>query len=784
MSFGSAATMLGMSRTPGRNSLGGTPKTSRPRTSSKEDSKKEADGRIQVTIRCRPLNSKEKQEGSKFIWSFRPQHVVELEDDGSQTGKTWAFDNVFGPDVETSNLFEYQCKPIVRSALDGYNGTVFAYGQTSSGKTYTLMGSADTNPGVVILSIDEIFSWISNNSHVEWDTHASYIEIYNESVTDLLQRDARKGKNLKIIEDKDLGPTVKDLTELPVLNRQHCLDLILDGEKRRTYAATNMNETSSRSHVLFRLRIEARTGGAKQKEQCCDSMRHVASEFLSMQNELTADHASLYLVDRATHELFIQAGEITLRLPMTQGIAGAVATTGETINIADAYSDDRFNSSIDKKTGYRTKSILCMPIRGADDQIVGVVQFINKMQKGSDGFDSHDEQLVAGLTQRLGPLISSAQGNATMSVMSRLNLVDLAGSERAGKTGAKGDVLKQAGHINQSLHTLGACIAILAEGKKSHVPFRDSKLTQMLSSSLGGNAKTCLICAVSPASSNRSETLSTLAFASRAKKIVNHFHRNEHRDNTELVEVYEAEIARLKAQLQMSHRSGAQEENYKLQANQMLADEGTSFTKEFRERLNRFEASVAEAETLANRPPTDQGNRIVLRAMVASEGGENEDPELVVSISGCLDYSSDDKQNSSRVRSFEKWISEEELYLRLDWLRKQSAAGTLAAFAKDGNKPWDAAGAAIGSAAHLPAPVGPEEELLMPPDQMTREQERQYWHTKTRQLENKLLILKASTRGGLQETSGPYQLLNFSTAILGEDAVNAVHLTSHTIEKL
>mmetsp|Transcript_125434 Transcript_125434/g.222275 ORF Transcript_125434/g.222275 Transcript_125434/m.222275 type:complete len:1302 (-) Transcript_125434:22-3927(-) len=661
------------------------------------------DGRIQVCIRCRPLNSKEIAEASKFIWDFRPQHVVELDDDErTPTGKTWAFDNTFGPDVDTKGVFETQCRPIVQSALDGYNGTIFAYGQTSSGKTHTLMGNPETSPGVSILSVDEIFNFISLNSHVEYDTFASYIEIYNESLTDLLQRDARKGKNLKIIEDKTLGPTVKDLKELPVLNRQHCLDLILDGEKRRTYATTKMNESSSRSHTVFRLRVEARSGGAKQKEQCQENMSRVANEFMAMQNQLTADHASLYLVDQTTNELFIQAGEITLRLPMSQGIAGAVATTGETINIADAYKDSRFDSSIDKKTGYRTKSILCMPIYGTDEQVVGVVQFINKMQGGSEGFHSNDELLVAGLTQRLGPLISAAQGSATMSLRSQLNLVDLAGSERASKSGATGNVLKQAGFINQSLHTLGACIAILADGKKQHVPFRDSKLTQLLSSSLGGNAKTCLICAMNPASSNRSETVSTLQFASRAKKIVNQLHRNCQRDQGELVEAYEAEIAKLKAQIQQrnttrsSFISPDQEASYMLQSNWTSGDDSGSYTEEFVQKLNKFETTVAEAQMLANKPVTGKGTRICLRARVANERGKRDDLELVVRANCDLEV------KSENVNTWAQWISEEEFDARLEWLRKQDAHDMLTSDATNGNHAWDYAGSAIGMGILLP----------------------------------------------------------------------------------
>jgi len=128
----------------------------------------------------------------------------------------------------------------------------------------------------------------------------------------------------------------------------------------------------------------------------------------------------------------------------------------------------------------------------------------------------------------------------------KLNLVDLAGSERQGKTGATGERLKEATKINLSLSALGNCISALVDGKSSHVPYRDSKLTRMLEDSLGGNTKTCMIATCGPADYNYDETLSTLRYASRAKCIKNKPRINEDPKDTMLREMQE-EIARLKA---------------------------------------------------------------------------------------------------------------------------------------------------------------------------------------------------------------------------------------------
>jgi hypothetical protein len=131
-----------------------------------------------------------------------------------------------------------------------------------------------------------------------------------------------------------------------------------------------------------------------------------------------------------------------------------------------------------------------------------------------------------------------------------INLVDLAGSERRGKTGATGQRAKEGNAINQSLLTLGTVISKLSEGARgAHIPYRDSKLTRLLQMSLGGNAKTAMIAAISPADRNRDETTSTLRYASRAKQIVNHAKKNVIEDDeSELVKA-QNEIEKLKEEL-------------------------------------------------------------------------------------------------------------------------------------------------------------------------------------------------------------------------------------------
>ena len=139
--------------------------------------------------------------------------------------------------------------------------------------------------------------------------------------------------------------------------------------------------------------------------------------------------------------------------------------------------------------------------------------------------------------------------------MGKLNLVDLAGSERQSKTQASGDRLKEATKINLSLSALGNCISALVDGRSSHIPYRDSKLTRLLQDSLGGNTKTVMVANLGPADWNYDETISTLRYANRAKNIKNKPKINEDPKDAMLRE-FQEEIARLKERLAASGGSG------------------------------------------------------------------------------------------------------------------------------------------------------------------------------------------------------------------------------------
>ncbi|XP_012514900.1 kinesin heavy chain [Microcebus murinus] len=321
---------------------------------------------IKVMCRFRPLNEAEILRGDKFIPKFKGDETVVI-----GQGKPYVFDRVLPPNTTQEQVYNACAKQIVKDVLEGYNGTIFAYGQTSSGKTHTMEGKLHDPQlmGIIPRIAHDIFDHIySMDENLEFHIKVSYFEIYLDKIRDLL--DVSK-TNLAVHEDKNRVPYVKGCTERFVSSPEEVMDVIDEGKANRHVAVTNMNEHSSRSHSIFLINI-------KQE-----------------------------------------------------------------------------NVETEKK------------------------------------------------------------------LSGKLYLVDLAGSEKVSKTGAEGAVLDEAKNINKSLSALGNVISALAEGTKTHVPYRDSKMTRILQDSLGGNCRTTIVICCSPSVFNEAETKSTLMFGQRAKTIKN-----------------------------------------------------------------------------------------------------------------------------------------------------------------------------------------------------------------------------------------------------------------------
>ena len=378
---------------------------------------------VVVCVRARPLDSDEedgvwrvdKEQSSVVPTELHPSLARRAgsstqastdEDDGSHGLTTYDFcyDNLVLGHEQTTALYEANVYPVVRAAMDGYNGTVFAYGQTGSGKTYTMTGT-EADPGVITRAVKDVFQMIRENPTREFLLRVSYLEIYNETLRDLLAGDVTSKKKLKpprIFEEKGrvvLGGMQEEIVTTP----REVFSLLEQGQRNRHIGATDWNTRSSRSHCVFQITIESR--------------------------ELD---------------------------------------------------------------------------------------------------------------------------NTSQVRVSQLNLIDLAGSERAA---SQMDRRKEGAYINKSLLTLGTVIAKLTETPASndvHVPYRDSKLTRLLQTSLSGDARVAVICTIALDKASAIETLSTLKFGRRCKMVVTKAKRQMVMDDKALLEKYTQEIQDLRARLESS----------------------------------------------------------------------------------------------------------------------------------------------------------------------------------------------------------------------------------------
>nr|VZI31377.1 unnamed protein product [Spirometra erinaceieuropaei] len=295
---------------------------------------------IKVICRVRPLNESEKARDDKFVVSFPGDNNQSI-----QLGKTFTFDHVFQPKVQQAELYEVVAKPIVADVLNGYNGTIFAYGQTASGKTFTMEGvlGDPVFQGIIPRIIHDIFNHIYNmDENLEFHIKVSYFEIYLDKIRDLL--DVSK-TNLPVHEDKDRVPYVKGATERFVSTPEEVFDVIDEGKANRHVAVTNMNEHSSRSHSVF--------------------MITVRQENLETQKKL---HGKLYLVDLAGSEKVSKTGAEGAVLDEAKNINKSLSALGNVINALVEgnahvpYRDSKLTRILQESLGgnARTTIVICV----------------------------------------------------------------------------------------------------------------------------------------------------------------------------------------------------------------------------------------------------------------------------------------------------------------------------------------------------------------------------------------------------------------------------------------
>ncbi|MCJ8747829.1 hypothetical protein PDJAM_G00157970 [Pangasius djambal] len=324
---------------------------------------------VKVCVRVRPLIKREEADNAEPVqlyWKADKQAIHQIDDDGNMT-KSFSFDRVFSAEESTNQLYNDIAKPLVVSTVEGYNGTIFAYGQTSSGKTFTMMGS-EHNPGVIPLAMADVFHTIKNCPKKEFLLRVSYMEIYNETVTDLLC-DSWKRKPLEIREGNYKNVYVADLTEELVTSPEQALAWIRKGEKNRHYGKTKMNQRSSRSHTIFRMILESRERSDPASGENADGA-------------IIVSH--LNLVDLAGAERASQTGAEGTRFKEGCNINRSLFTLGQVIKkLSDEsqkgftnYRDSKLTRILQNSLGGNAKTVIICTITPATvDETVSTLQF-------------------------------------------------------------------------------------------------------------------------------------------------------------------------------------------------------------------------------------------------------------------------------------------------------------------------------------------------------------------------------------------------------------------------
>ncbi|XP_039615167.1 centromere-associated protein E-like isoform X2 [Polypterus senegalus] len=316
---------------------------------------------VKVCVRVRPVISRETEVDSSATLYWKDDEHCVFQNDAT---KSFTFDRVFSAAENTLTVYQQIAHPVVVSALKGYNGTVFAYGQTSSGKTFTMMGD-DASYGIIQLAINDIFKCIDQTPQREFLLRISYLEIYNETITDLLC-DSRKKKPLEIREDIHRKVYVADLTEEVVMCPKHVLEWIKKGEKNRHYGYTKMNERSSRSHTIFRMILESREKSDNDAENGAVMVSH------------------LNLVDLAGSERASQTGAAGLRLKEGCNINKSLFILGQVIKkLSDGqaggfinYRDSKLTRILQNSLGGNAKTIIiCTITPAALEETLSTLQF-------------------------------------------------------------------------------------------------------------------------------------------------------------------------------------------------------------------------------------------------------------------------------------------------------------------------------------------------------------------------------------------------------------------------
>eukprot|EP00047_Mylnosiga_fluctuans_P024708 m.168525 g.168525 ORF g.168525 m.168525 type:complete len:760 (-) comp9910_c1_seq9:718-2997(-) len=334
---------------------------------------------VRVVVRCRPLNSTEIGQGCRMIVKMdNARGMVSIENPktssaDAEPSKEFTFDTVFDHNSIQADVYNQTARPIVESVLEGYNGTIFAYGQTGTGKTFTMEGvrSEPEKRGIIPNSFAHIFDRISKaEGETKFLVRISYLEIYCEEVRDLLGDPKQR---LEVKERPDTGVYVKGLSDVTVKSAMEMDAIMTRGNANRMVGATNMNAQSSRSHAIFSIYVERQDKGPNGK-----------SDLVRM--------GKLHLVDLAGSERQSKTGAEGQRLKEATKINLSLTTLGNVISsLVDGkksshvpYRESKLTRLLQDSLGGNSKTVMIANFGPADynfDETISTLRYANRAKQ-------------------------------------------------------------------------------------------------------------------------------------------------------------------------------------------------------------------------------------------------------------------------------------------------------------------------------------------------------------------------------------------------------------------
>lgn len=390
---------------------------------------------VKVMVRARPMNTREKKLNSKSVIDVKEKRreISITDPSDAENKKTFTYDAVFDENSRQDDVYEASAFGIVQNMFEGYNGTIFAYGQTGCGKTFSMMGVPDDEKlkGIIPRSFKHIVSIIQDTKNKNFLLRCSFIEIYNENIHDLLGEDT--AKNMDLRESKNKGVFIKDLHTPVVKTVDEMLKWMNKGDKQRHVGATAMNQDSSRSHSIFTVYLEI-------EEKVDTKNSKIKAGKLNLVDLAGSERQSK---TEATGQRLKEATKINLSLSALGNVIAALVS-GKNKHIP--YRDSKLTRLLQDSLGGNTKTLMIAAISPADDnydETLGTLKYANRAKQiknkpkiNEDPKDAMIREYQEELKKLKAMLDGKGGGNAPLKRMNtkdreRLNEIERINSEFA-----------------------------------------------------------------------------------------------------------------------------------------------------------------------------------------------------------------------------------------------------------------------------------------------------------------------------------------------------------------